>query len=285
MIPRFAKLVPARSDLADLSLMGIIAADRYAPAVAYRIRADVAPIRVAPSPVAALDTQALRGEVVEVYDIADGWAWGRLAGDGYVGYLPANALGPMEPAPTHRVIVPRTLAFPSASIKVPPIGAPTLGACVCVIGQDQALAVLADGSHVPAGHLTPLDVAPAGDPVEVARAFLGVPYLWGGKTALGLDCSGLTQLAFGACGIALLRDSVMQAETAGDAVPFENPAAAARRGDLIFWTGHVGLMATDDRLIHANAFHMQVAEEPFTQAVARIAAAGSPVTAIRRIPL
>jgi cell wall-associated NlpC family hydrolase len=274
--PVFAKLVVARPDLP-------------ADPVRHVVVADALPVRAAPAATAALDTEALRGETVDIYEtVADStgalWGWGQLTGDSYVGWLPMQGLALPGPEPTHRVVAPRTFIFPGPSIKLPPAAAPPLGASLTVVGTTDTFCVLADGGHVPAGHLVPLDMPAAADPVAVARSFLGVPYLWGGKTMLGLDCSGLTQIAYGAAGHAMLRDSHMQEQTFGEAVAFADPAAAARRGDLVFWKGHVGLMATDTTLIHANAHFMMVVEEDFAGAVARIASRGDMVMSIRRFP-
>ena len=119
------------------------------------------------------------------------------------------------------------------------------------------------------------------DFVAVAERFLGTPYLWGGKTALGLDCSGLVQVALTACGVSCPRDSDMQEEALGTAVAAD--PSALLRGDLIFWKGHVAIVRGPDSLLHANAHHMAVAIEPVAQAVARIRDAGSEITSIRRI--
>ena len=156
-------------------------------------------------PDASLDTEALKGERVTIYDINDeGWAWGQLAADDYVGWLPANALAPPGAAATHKVAALRTFVFPGPSIKLPPSKALPLGARLAVTGVDDRMAVTAAGAYVPAVHLMPLDQNES-DFVAVAERFLGVPYLWGGKTALGLDCSGLVQIALTACGVCPVR--------------------------------------------------------------------------------
>jgi len=243
----------------------------------------VAPLRREPRPDAPLDTEALKGERVTVYDNdAEGWSWGQLAADGYVGYLPTGALAPPGPAPTHKVAALRTLAFPGPSIKLPPIEALPLGAKLAVARIAGRMAVTASGACVPVQHLAPLE-AYEPDFVAVAERFVGTPYLWGGKTALGLDCSGLVQVALTACGIFCPRDSDMQERALGEpvAADLEN----LKRGDLIFWKGHVAIVRDAENLLHANAHHMAVAIEPLAPAVARIRAAGSEVTGVRRIAL
>jgi cell wall-associated NlpC family hydrolase len=239
-----------------------------------------APLRREPRPDAPLDTEALKGERVTIYDSsAEGFSWGQLAADNYVGWLPSNALAPAGPAPTHKVAALRTFAFPGPSIKLPPLEALPLGATLAVTRIADRLALTSSGAYVPAMHLKPVGEYEQ-DFVAVAERFLGVPYLWGGKTALGLDCSGLVQLALMACGIASPRDSDMQERGLGTVV---GDHADLKRGDLIFWKGHVAIVRDRATMIHANAHHMAVAVEPIAEAVSRIRAAGSEVTVIKRI--
>ena len=240
-----------------------------------------APVRRHPSPDAPLDTEALKGEFVLIEEVSpEGWCRGTLEADGYAGWLPENALAAPGQAATHKVTVPRTLVFPGPSIKLPPVEALSLGCRLAVARREEPFAVTHSGGYVPARHLAPLD-AFAPDMVEVAEALLHVPYLWGGKTSLGLDCSGLVQIAFAAGGIPCPRDSHMQETALG--APLSRDLSALRRGDLLFWKGHVAIARDPDTLIHANAFHMAVAIEPIAQAVARIATAGSQVTSLRRL--
>jgi cell wall-associated NlpC family hydrolase len=276
------RLTPARADIAAKELEGRIAAPRYVEGRVYEVVEPQAPLRLEPAPDAPLATEALKGERVTIYDPdAEGWAWGQLAGDGYVGWLPANALIRPGAPPTHKVATLRTLAFPGPSIKLPPIEALPLGARLAVLRFDERLAVTASGAYVPATHLVPLDVYEA-DFVAVAERFLGVLYLWGGKTALGLDCSGLVQVALTASGIVCPRDSDMQEQALGTPLSAAGDGSGLRRGDLVFWKGHVGIMRDGSSLLHANAFHMAVAIEPVADAIARIRATGSEVTSVRR---
>jgi cell wall-associated NlpC family hydrolase len=273
------RTTPARPDLAAAHLRGKVEAERFAEGAVQEVVAGLAPVRREPSHDAPLLTEALRGERVTVYETDDeGWAWGQLQSDGYVGWLPAAALlAPGAPL-THRVAALRTLVFPGASIKSPPQDALPLGAQVAVARIEGDFAVLASGGFVPERHLAPLtQVEP--DFVAVAERFAGVPYLWGGKSSLGLDCSGLVQVAMTACGIKCPRDSDMQESALG------KPAnlAGLQHGDLIFWKGHVAIARARNSLIHANAFHMCVTIEPVADALARIGAAGSQVTSVRRL--
>jgi cell wall-associated NlpC family hydrolase len=153
-----------------------------------------------------------------------------------------------------------------------------MGAAVSVVREQDSFAVTATGGHLSKLHLVPLGTNEA-DPVAVAEKFLGVPYLWGGKTSLGIDCSGLVQVALQACGIACPRDSDMQEKALGKSISL----AGLQHGDLIFWKGHVAIARGRNSMIHANAFHMAVAVEPVAEGLARIAAAGSQVTSVRRL--
>jgi hypothetical protein len=272
------RLTPARPDLAAAFLRGQVDTSQFAEGILQEVMVGVAPVRRAPSHEAALLTEALRGERVTVYETDEnGWAWGQLMSDGYVGYLPAAALLAPGPAPTHRVAALRTFEFPGPSIKLPPMDAPPLGARVAITRTDGPFAITASGGFLPLCHLAPAESV-EDDPVEVAERFLNAPYLWGGKTGLGIDCSGLVQVALTACGIACPRDSDMQeAAFASHAGP-----SALRRGDLIFWKGHVAVARDRETLIHANAHHMAVAIEPVREAVARIRAGGSEITSVRR---
>jgi cell wall-associated NlpC family hydrolase len=273
------RVTPARADLAAKHLQGEVPAARFVEGRVMEVIEPQAPLRREPRPDAPLDTEALKGERVTVYDSnAEGFSWGQLAGDNYVGWLPSNALAPAGPAPTHKVAALRTFAFPGPSIKLPPLEALPLGATLTVARTAERMAITSTGAYVPLPHLKPLGDYET-DYVAVAERFLGVPYLWGGKTALGLDCSGLVQVSLTVCGVACPRDSDMQQATLG--APLAE-GSTLKRGDLIFWKGHVAIVRDEASMIHANAFHMAVAIEPFAEAIARIRAAGSEVTALKR---
>lgn len=271
-----------RPDLADARLQGRVRAARFAAGAPFWVAAPAAPLRRRPADDAPLDSEMLRGEPLRLFDRADGWAWVQSEADGYVGYTPEAVLAPgVPPAPSHRVAVPRTLVFPEPDIKAPPQGALGLMAAIDAGGRNGRFLETALG-YVIAEHC-----APAGAPVapawwETARRFLEVPYLWGGKTALGLDCSGLVQLCLAAAGIACPRDTDMQ-ETAFAPIPFDGDETALRPGDLVFWKGHVGIWAGPGRFVHANAGDMMVAEGPLDSIAKRIEAAGyGAITSARR---
>lgn len=276
-----------RPDLADLRLSGKVAAGRFVAGEPYRVSAAHAPVRRAPADDAMLLTEGLFGEAVLVFEeTADGWAWGQLVTDRYVGWIPLACLARDMTKPTHQVSALRTFAFSRPDIKSPPrLGLP-FGSQVCAVGKAEdknaSYALIAPAGAVVAQHLQPVGAAEA-DWTEVAERFIGAPYLWGGKTGLGIDCSGLVQVALAACGIAALRDSDMQEAELGNELPLAGGMPPLRRGDLIFWKGHVGLMRDSETLLHANAHYMAVASEPLTEAVSRLRAKGTEVTSVRRI--
>ncbi len=273
------RLTPVRPDLAAAHLRGLVDAPRYAEGRAMRVIEASAPLRRSPQADASLETEALFGEDVTVYDEAEGWAWAQLDRDHYVGYLPRAALGtPTEP--THRVAALRTHAYPGPSIKLPPRLALSLGARLAVVRHEDDFAVTDEGLHLWARHLAELS-AREPDFVAVAERFLEAPYLWGGRTSEGIDCSGLVQTALAAAGIDAPRDSDMLEAAMGAPVAVDGPRA---RGDLVFWKGHVGIMRDPLTLLHANGWHMNVVSEPLAEARARIAeSGGDEVTSVRRI--
>jgi cell wall-associated NlpC family hydrolase len=281
MRPFDPRVTPARADLAAKEFHGKVRAQRYVEGSAYEVIAPQTPLRGEPRPDAPLSTEALHGERVTVYDInAEGWAWGQLSADGYVGWLATSALAPPGPPPTHKVAVLRTFVFPGPSIKLPPLESLPFGARLVIAETKDRMAVTPGRGYVPALHLAPVEHYER-DFVAVAERFVGAPYLWGGKTVLGVDCSGLLQVVLAACEIASPRDSDMQEEALGSRIAAG--AADLQRGDLIFWKGHVAIVRDRASLIHANAFHMAVAIEPIAEAVERIRAGGTEISSIRRL--
>jgi cell wall-associated NlpC family hydrolase len=276
------RLTPARPDLAAKYLQGKVKAERFVEGEAFEIADPLAPLRERPSADAALLTQALRGERVTIYDRdGEGFAWGQLNSDGYVGWLPDRALAKPAAAPTHKVTAIRTFAFPGPSIKLPPAETLVLGAQVAVIREDGPFAVTREGWYLPRQHLGHIDRF-VGDFVAVAERFVGSPYLWGGKSSFGIDCSGLVQVALNAAGTGCPRDSDMQQDGLGRPLGLKE-FNQFRRGDLMFWKGHVAIVRDAGTIVHANAHHMATAIENTGDAIARIKAAGSEITAIKRL--
>jgi cell wall-associated NlpC family hydrolase len=279
MVALDPRINPFRPEVAAKYLQGQVEAKRFVEGTRHQVVEPVTSLRRAPSHEARLDSEALLGERAVIYETTEeGWAWGQLETDGYVGWLSANALALPGPAPTHKVAVPRALAFPGPDIKLPPAAALPMGARLAIARQDERFAVTASGWHVPETYLAPIKARQA-DFVAIAEQFLSAPYLWGGKTSLGLDCSGLVQISLQAAGIACPRDSDMQELALGKL----SSLASLRRGDLVFWKGHVAIARDPESLIHANAHRMMVAIEPAAEAIARIKAAGGEVTSVRRI--
>ncbi|HEX8167530.1 MAG TPA: C40 family peptidase [Beijerinckiaceae bacterium] len=278
------RITPARADLADARLRGTVEAARFSAGTERRVAAPSTPLRAHPSPEVPFDTEALMGERITVYDEHEGWAWGQLAADGYVGYLSAEALGALDPAPTHRVAALRTFVHPGPNLKLPPLAHLSLGAAVAVAGQEGDWARIGPAAFVFAAHLAPLDACES-DFVAVAERFVGTPYLWGGKTSLGLDCSGLVQLSLKAAGLDAPRDTDMQEKALGLPVETGPGLSGLRRGDLIFWKGHMGVMLDAERLLHANGHHMAVAVEPLREAEERIRLKSyGPIVSVKRLP-
>jgi len=239
-----------------------------------------APVLKAPHGGSSLVTEALLGERVLIEESGCDLVKAELEEDGYVGHMAAETLALPGPVPTHRIVVPKTFRFSAPDIKSRVLGSLYLNCRVAVSEEDgeERFARLEGGGCVLKAMIAPLGVA-AGDPAAVAEDFVGVPYLWGGKSSLGLDCSGLVQIALTACGIKCPRDSDMQESALGKSASL----AGLQSGDLIFWKGHVAIARGRNSMIHANAFHMAVAIEPVAESLARIGAAGSQVTSVRRL--
>lgn len=261
--------------MAARSLEGIFPAARYVETTTRQAAVHSAALRRAPSSDAEQLDQLLFGEQFEVLDEADGWSFGQAVRDGYVGYVASQALSTVPTTPTHSVRALRTYGFSASSIKAPPTGLYSMNALVTAEGQEGRFVKTAGGWFVeehlaPAGQVEP-------DYVAVAERFVGTPYQWGGRESLGLDCSGLVQQALYASGRACPRDSDQQAAMG-------KPVEMLRRGDLVFWRGHVAMMTSQTDIIHANAYHMAVVVEPLAEAVARtISRGGGEPTAFRRI--
>jgi cell wall-associated NlpC family hydrolase len=276
------RMTPARPDLAAKYLEGKVEAARFVTGEEFEISEAIAPLHNAPSSDAEMVTQALKGERATIYDRnGEGWAWGQLSSDGYVGWLPDRALAKPSGQPTHKIIALRTFAFPGPSIKLPPVTALLMGTTLIVTRQDGAFAVTLEGWYLPLPHVGGIDHR-ADDFVAVAERFVGTPYLWGGKSSLGIDCSGLVQVSLNAAGTGCPRDSDMQQDGLGRELD-STESKKLQRGDLIFWKGHVAIVRDATSIVHANAHHMATAIEPTRDAIARIKAAGSEVTSIKRL--
>lgn len=266
-----------RPDLADLKLRGRTDAKKFVEGVTMEVVVPVAAIHREASSTSMQTTQALFGEKLTAFEIADGWVWCQLECDGYVGYIAESSVSHDLTKATHRVAVPSTFMYPMPDIKSQtPVNLP-MNARLQVVASDEEFSRLSNGKYVFTEHVRPL-VEFEADFVNVAEKFLNVPYYWGGKTAQGLDCSGLVQTSLEVCGISSPRDTDMQEAQLGQNLLI-NDLDGLRRGDLVFWKGHVGIMFDQKTLLHANGYHMMTVKEPLAEAVARIA---EPVTSIKR---
>lgn len=282
------RVLKSNGRVADIALKGTVEAERFVEPVRHRVIREVTPI-LTQAEDGARDRELVFGEAFMVLDSSCGMAFGFAVRDGFVGYVDAEDLTARDLTPTHRVVAP-SYWFATPSLKDPAPGVPlSIGSLLSVRAVhhdncDWAEACLSDGAetwgiHVPMPHLAPVREA-ASDLVAEAARYLGVPYLWGGNSSFGIDCSGLVQAACLACGIACPGDSDQQAAGLGREL---KDGEAVQRGDLIFWRGHVALVVGDGRILHANAHHMAVAYEDMEGAIARIAAKEGPVTARRRV--
>ena len=266
------------ADAADARL-DLVAAGLSGDPVPMVVEAAVAPLKSTPDPFGPLASTLLHGQAVDVYETADGWSRVQARDDGYIGHVPAATLGPVADPSTHVVTIPMTHLYPAPTIKGEPVGMAFLNARVRVDGEDGAFFRLSTGLHIEKTHLAPIG-EDARDFVKVARLFLHAPYLWGGNTVQGIDGSGLVQMAFLRCGRQILRDSDMQERTLGSPV---DPDGPLKRGDLVFWRGHVGIMTGTKMILHATEYTLRVVEEPFAAMRARVSKAGLDVTSVKRL--
>lgn len=283
------RLTPATPRIALASLRNIPGAPqapRYTEGQPARIRLGLADLLAAPD--GARERQLLHGAAVTVIDYWQGHAFVQAAQDGYCGWLDPAALGPAQTA-SHRVIAPASHLYRGPGLKTPDIFALSFGAQICLDAEDDSpassrFARTAEGDFLPRAHIAPLGQplpAHLPDPAAVAEIFLGTPYLWGGNSRAGIDCSGLVQAALLAFGLDCPGDSDLQRAALGRAL---SPDQAYRRGDLFFWKGHVAMAVDGEKLIHANGFHAAVTYEGIAAACARITAQGEgPLLEVRRL--
>ncbi|MBR9825970.1 MAG: C40 family peptidase [Alphaproteobacteria bacterium] len=277
------RLTPARPDLAASFLKGEVEAERFVDPIDHVTIDPAVPIRRAPDRLAGMDDQLLFGDGFGVLEEVDGWAWGYSHRDGYVGWVERSGLSDQLWAPTHRIAVLRTYAFIEPDFKTAPTALLSLNSRVKVLEREGRFVRAEDLGWLVEAHLGALDDF-AGDFVGVAEGFLAAPYLWGGKESLGLDCSGLTQMALVAAGVEMLRDTDQQEMLLKAQWTDVTANPERQRGDIVFWPGHVGIMTDSDHLLHANAHTMDVTQELFAEAEERIRLKENPVRTIVRPP-
>lgn len=271
-----------RPDLADERLRGIIDAPRYVTGKLMRVIAPVAALYKVPDRKSERQSECLFGEDVLVFETADKFCWVQSLQDGYVGYVEQVNLGDFQSTPTHIVIAPRSFQYENADLRSPMVSALSIGSKVTIVGESETRATLYakldNGNYVIADHLTPIAHI-ISDYVSTAENLIHTPYLWGGKSGLGIDCSGFVQLSMMMAGKRVLRDTDMQVNTIGTDI---DPSDGLQRGDLVFWKGHVAIMVDHQNIIHANGASMNVKIEPLEQAIARIARHYAQPTCYRR---
>lgn len=265
-----------RDDLADETLIGKAKATKFVQGENQRINAPFIDIRPQPDLSADIDTQLLFGDIVNVFDVADGWAWVQSQRDSYVGYMPKKFLRKLTKSTkpnSHRVATERSFRYAEPDMKTPVVDCLSMGSVVAIVDEVETrgtkYAQTQDGKYLIARHLSPIEEH-SDDYVSVAEGLLHTPYLWGGTSAFGVDCSGLVQLSMLMTGRKAMRDTDMQETSIGAELGFSAMDGGLLRGDLIFWKGHVGIMRDAETLIHANGHTMNVATEKLEDAIERI---------------
>lgn len=278
--PLEPRLHAARPDIADIRLQGRVSAARFVEGARWRVAAPTAALHMRPDPGSEVAATRRRGEPLRVFERDGGWAWAQSAADGYVGYVAEASLADGWLAPEAldhglaRVGALRAHLYPAPDLKTPPIGWAPLGAWLAVAAESDDVSGFARLSPPePPGwvYRRHLAAGPTEDWVAVAERLIGVPYLWGGESADGVDCSGLIKIALEAAGRSAPRDSDLQEAALGGSI---DPDAQARRGDLLFWRGHVGVLRAPDIFLHANAWSMSVLSEPVAATITRLEALG-----------
>lgn len=282
--PLDRRLHAFRDDLADISLKDRISAQRFVDGHDYHVTADIAPLYPRPSFDTEMDTQVLAGHAVRVFELSKDWAWCQLAGDGYVGYVPTDMLvrgAPREA--THTVIAPEAFAYAAPNARAQPICRALFGTYIAALSDAGDFIELAGGGFIGKRHCETVSAIEP-DYVETMQLFLNAPYLWGGKSIRGIDCSGLVQLALTRAGIACPRDTDMQESVlSGDMAADDAILKMLQRGDIVYWPRHVATMIDRHHAIHANGTAMSVSIDPINEIASRSRGEGPIVAAVKRL--
>lgn len=239
----------------------------------YQVIIPFADVHGTPGPARGkFDTQLVFGETFAAEEEQGGWCKGACTHDGYPGYIERQYLAPLHAPHTHIVDALRTHIYEEPTMKSPLVTTLSFGSRLHIREQENGFARLDNGAWIYGRHIVPA-AEKNNDYIALAQRFVETPYYWGGRSGFGLDCSGLVQVCLARAGLTAPRDSGDQQEALGI------HADAPRRGDLVFFPGHVGFMADEHRLLHANAFHMKTVLEPLADVVAR----GSEILSIRRL--
>jgi len=281
------RITPAREDLAAAYLKDRVVAPRYVSGTLHEVASALAPMHREPDLSAPVDTELLMGERVTVYDAAAGWAWAQAEHDRYVGYVLADALARPHDPPTHKVMAPASRLYLEPSAKALASAHLSFGCRLRIPGERghgafARVITHAGERYVPLAHIAPI-AARAPDFVGIAEGLVGVPYLWGGRSSLGIDCSALVQLSLAAAGVAAPRDSDHQRLALGVSIGGPGQLGSLSRGDLIFWDSHVAIALDARRIVHANAKAMAVSIDDLIAFAGDAEESAGPIREIKRL--
>ena len=269
-----------RPTIAASYLQGIVAADQFSDGVVCSVTDSVLPLKNKPYDQAELASEMLFGEKFIVYESQGAWAWGQSQTDGYVGFVKSDGLSDRPASPTHEVKELKTFVYQRPDIKSPVLKGLAMGSKVSLEKQNEKFICLKEGGWIIEKHVVELNVKEASF-IAVARKYIGTPYLWGGRSSNGLDCSALVQLSLSRVGILAPRDTDQQEETVGSFCG--KNAKKIEKGDLLYTKGHVAIASGKTLILHANAHHMRVVEEPLQAFLSRLDAANRQLRSIKRL--